>query len=271
MTSSPPGLTLASVEETANDYLRALIHGAQGSGKTTLASTIAEMGPTLFIDLVGERGTRSFQGAPYAKNIKVARPTSITQLDDLYWWLAAGDHDFVAVVLDSLSAAQKMAMRFLLGHDETAVREIRQGVAPADMRTWGQVLDIMTDLSTFWFGLADGTRSQPMHVVFTSQTKGIEDDDGETTLYPDVSKGSRSIALAAPDYVMFTQVEDDLDAMTDDGPGRRYVVRFGAHAGIATKARLPANLRGKVPSVLGRKEPLSLAKLCKVLGVGGGA
>lgn len=269
MTTPPNGLTFTSLEDAASDHFRALIHGEQGSGKSTLASTIAEVGPTLFIDLVGERGTRSFQGAAYSSNIKVVRPTSITQLDDLYWWLAAGGHGFVAVVLDSLSAAQKMAMRFLLGHDETAVREIRQGVAPADMRTWGQVLDIMTDLSTFWFGLADAGRPEPMHVIFTSQTKGIEDDDGETKMYPDVSRGSRAISLAAPDYVMFTEVEDDLDAMTDDGPGRRHVVRFGAHAGYATKARLPASLRGKVPSVLGRKEPLSLARLGKVLGVGG--
>src|SRR5699024_9526656 len=103
-----------------------------------------------------------------------------------------GDHDFNARVLDSLTSIQKMTMRFLLGHDETAVREIKQGTAPADIRTWGQALDIMIDTATFWFGLADGDRKKPMHVVMTAQTKITEDENsGPTTRLPFItSSGS---------------------------------------------------------------------------------
>jgi hypothetical protein len=248
-----------------------MIHGPQGSGKTTLASTIAELGPCLFIDLTGEKGTRSFRGAPWEKNIKIARPVSVTALDDVFWWLAAGNHPFNSVVIDSLTAVQKMTMRFLLGHSETAVREIKQGTAPADVRTWGQSLDVMVDTATFWYGLADGARRKPMHVVMTAQTKIDEDQEtGDMRRTPDVQKGALSITLAAPDYILYTDWETNQEAMSDDGqPAVNHIVRFGANPGYRTKARIPFYLRGKIPPILGRTRPTSLRELSAVLGIGG--
>jgi len=258
-------------ESDPDDYGRWLIHGVQGSGKTTLASTVAQLGPTLFLDLTGEKGTRSFKGAPWEPNIEIARPTSITALDDTYWWLAAGNHRFKAVVLDSLTATQKMTMRFLMGHDETAVREIRQGVAPADVRTWGQSLDVMTDTATFWYGLADGNREHPMHVVMTAQTKVSEDENsGLTWRVPDVQRGALSITLAAPDYIVYTDLEENQEAVGDDTqPPVRHIVRFGNNLSYRTKARVPFHLRGKIPPILGRKHPTSLLSLSRLLLVGG--
>ena len=214
-----PGLNFMSSEDVPDDYGRWMIHGPQGSGKTTLAATIAECGKTLFVDMNGEKGIRSFKGAPFAGNITVVRPSSVTQLDDLYWRLAKGDHEFACVVLDSITGVQKMTMRFLLGHDESAVREIRKGVAPADMRTWGQALDVMVDTATYWYGLADGDRKKPMHVVMTAQTKIKEGDEltgGAVSLTPDVQKGALSIVLATPDYILYC-VDDQTEALTAEG------------------------------------------------------
>ena len=260
-----------SPEQTPNDYGKWLIHGPQGSGKTLLASTIAELGPTLFVDLTGERGIRSIQGAPYVKNITFARPSSITALDDLYWQLAKGGHPFKAVVIDSLTSVQKMAMRFILGHDETAVKEIRRGTAPADQRSWGQTLDIMTDLATFWYGLAEGQRPSPMHVVMTAQSKVTENEvSGELRYAPDVQKGSMSVVLAVPDYIVYTDVIDNPDALGDEtAPPAVHVVRFGAIPEYRAKARVPRQLWGKIPPVLGTKQQTSLGQLSRVLGIGG--
>lgn len=266
------GVTILSAEDIPNDYGRWLIHGPQGAGKTTLASTIAEAveGKVLFIDLTGERGTRSFRNAPYSNRIEVIRPDSVTAIDDVFWELAAGRHAYEAVVVDSLTALQKMTMRFLLGHDETAVREIKQGTAPADIRTWGQALDVMTDHATFWYGLADSHRDRPLHVVMTAQTKITEDDDGNSVKTPDVQRGALSITLASPDYVVYCDVEENPDAFGDeDAPPVNHVVRFGSDPAYRMKARLPYNLRGKIPAVLGRKRPTSLGDLSRVLGIGG--
>ena len=124
------GVNIVDVEEEAADYGRWLILGAPGSGKSSLASTVATMGKTLFIDLPGEKGTQSFKNAPYAKNIDVVRPESVTALDDIFWSLDKGGHGYKAVIIDSLTALQKMTMRYLTGFSETAVREIKQGTAP---------------------------------------------------------------------------------------------------------------------------------------------
>jgi hypothetical protein len=270
------GLDLAKPDEMPEDYGRWLIHGPQGSGKTTLASTIGKLGKTLFIDTTGEKGIRSFRGTAHAKNIEIARPTSIKSFDDVFWALDKGEHDYDAVVIDSLTGIQKMTMRFLLGHSETAVREIKSGTAPADIRTWGQSLDVMVDTATFWFGLADGNRPEsnkkPMHVVMTAQTKVIDDEVSMTTTRtPDVQKGALSMVLASPDYILYTEEEENEDAIGDDTqPATRHIVRFGGHPGYRTKARVPANLRGKLPSVIGRgKNPPDLAQLSTVLGIGG--
>src|SRR5699024_4391046 len=98
------GMPVFGVDEMPNDYGRWLIHGPQGSGKTTLASTIAKLGPTLMIDLVGERGVRSLRGMPYGKNLNIIRPESVTSLDDIYWKLDSGDHPYKAVIIDSLTS-----------------------------------------------------------------------------------------------------------------------------------------------------------------------
>lgn len=266
------GIPVFGVDDMPNDYGRWLIHGPQGSGKTTLASTIAKLGKTLFLDLTGERGIRSIKGSDYGKNIIVARPTSVTQMDDIFWTLNSGEHDYKAVVVDSLTSVQKMTMRFLLGHSETAVREIKQGTAPADIRTWGQSLDVMVDIATFWYGLADGSRDNPVHVVMTAQTKVTEDEIAEvTTRTPDVQRGALSIVLASPDYIVYTEEEEDTDNIAEDGSTTtRHIVRFGGHPGYRTKARIPFDLRGKLPSVIGRgKNPPDLAALSRVLRIGG--
>lgn len=265
------GIDIVDVNSEQPDFGRWLILGPQGGGKTTLASTIGELGKTLFIDLMGEKGTKSFRNAPYAANVDVIRPESITALDDVFWALDKGGHPYKAVVIDSLTAAQKMTMRFLTGASETAVREIRQGTAPADQRTWGQSLDIMTDMAVFWYGLADGNRSHPMHVVMTAQVKMIEDEiNGGVRRQPDVQKGALSIVRATPDYIVYADVEENIDAISDESqPSTNHIVRFGTTPDYGTKARLPYDLRGKIPEVLGRKKPVTLGSLSKVLGVGG--
>ena len=272
MSTKFAGLDIIGSEDAqTEDAGKFLLHGPQGSGKTTLASTIARVGKTLYIDLAGEKGTRSFRGAPYAKNIDIIRPKSVTELDDLFWKLDAGDHPYKAVVIDSLTSLQKTTMRYLMGHDETAVREIKKGaMGSPDMRTWGESLNIMTDVVTFWFGLADGDRPNPMHVVMTAQTRLKENElTGMDTRQPDVQSGALSITLAAPDYIIYTDVEEDMEAEGDDGPYYRHVARFGNVPEYRTKARIPVDLRGKLPSILGRKSAPDLAQLARILKLGG--
>ena len=259
-----------SNEETQRDRGRFLLYGPPGSGKSYLSSMVANFGPTLYLDLVGEKGTRSFQGAPWAKNITVVRPDSVTAMDDLFWMLKRGEHPFKAVVVDSATSMQKMTMRYLTDANETAVREIQMDAAPASMQTWGRALDVMTDLGTFWFGLADGDGAAPMHVVIVAQQKVVENEfTGETTRTIDVQKGAINGIISNADFVMYTDVEPNSAAMSENDPPMRHIALFGAHPGYVTKARVPVHLRGKIPPVLGRNAPLNLATLSRQLELGG--
>jgi hypothetical protein len=77
--------------------------------------------------------------------------------------------------------------------------------------------------------------------------------------------------LASPSYVVYTDFEVNPDYMGDDGgePPVRHVVRFGNDISYRIKARVPMAVRGKIPPILGRKNPTSLVTLSRVLGVGG--
>jgi len=265
------GISVVDTEkESERDRGRFLLYGPPGSGKSYLSSMVAAFGPTLYLDLVGEKGTRSFQGAPWAKNITVVRPDSVTAMDDLFWMLKRGEHPFKAVVVDSATSMQKMTMRYLTKANETAVREIQLEAAPASMQTWGRALDVMTDLGTFWFGLADGDGVAPMHVVIVAQQKVVENEfTGETTRTIDVQKGAINGIISNADFVIYTDVEPNDAAVGENDPPMRHIALFGSHPGYVTKARVPVHLRGKFPPVLGRSGALSLSNLSRQLELGG--
>lgn len=265
------GLEMFDIGDVGADYGKWLIHGSPGSGKTYLSSSIAHVGKTLYIDMRGERGARSFIGTPWEKNIQIVRPTSIQQFFGLFNELNREQHDFKAVIIDSLTAVQQSTMRYLLGFSETEVREIKTSMASADQRTWGMSLDIMRDIATFWYSLADGERKKPIHVVMTAQTKITEDETNQAiSRVPDVQKGAVNPTIAAADYVLYTETEDDYDNVDDEGnPAERHVVRFGNDVEYRIKARVPAHLHGKIPPMLGRKGPVSLVTLGRALNLGG--
>lgn len=261
-----------AMDDLPTDKLKLLIHGSQGKGKTTLAASIAEKCKTVIVDLPGEKGLKSIKESPHSKNIKVIRPTEIGQLDDLFWDLQTDSGSVKgteAVVLESASAYQKMVLRMLMGNPENKVRAIDKSVRMADQQTWGKALEFMTDLATFWYGLADASSPNPMHVIFTSQSKVVEDEDtGEIAVTLDVSSGARGALLSPPDYVGYCFVEraETEDILAEEW---EYKVRFGPHDTIVTKIHESLEKAEKFPPVLGGKgkKRLTLPKLCKALNI----
>lgn len=255
------------LEDMESDRLKLLLHGRPGTGKTATGSTIAQRCKLLYIDLPGEKGIKTIKHTPYRKNILVARPKTIERISELFWDVQTGEIKVDAVMIESLSALQKMYIRYILGNDEQEVKKVERNPKVLDQQGWGKVLDFMTDQVVFWYNLADAERDDPKHVIFTSQSKVVEDDEtGEEEVTVDVSRGSQAIALAAPDYVGYTFIEEGESEALDEEPPMNFCVRFGPHPVIRTKMREDVDTEKPLPAVLGRNgSRVTVPKICKRL------
>lgn len=261
------------ISEEKPDKAKVLIHGNSGTGKTFMASSIAEVGKTLYVDLPSEGGIHTIKGQPWADNIDLLRPEKVEEVADIFNMLWAGEHDYEAVVFESVSALARMAATRLLGYEENTLRSLRDIGNTLEIRQWGALKNLLENHSMLWYQLAEGRNSpKPIHVVMTSQSKLIspdEDDDlTDAKIDLDLSAGPRVGVRAKPDYVWYTFVEavneGPISPVSNSGETNiRHVMRVLPHPQIEAKSRVPAGV--EVPAVVGRKGQVTMSKMLEVL------
>lgn len=266
------------------DKLKLLLHGGPGTGKSSLAATIAELGKTLYIDLMGQAGLDSIASVPYAKNIVPVRIRSVEEFSDLYWNVfLPGQHDFQAVVIEHISTLHHMYVRFHEGLEQAGPRKALRGAQKPKKRDgrqlYGEANDSLKDDVLFWYGLADSTSAKPVHVVMTSHTRERESRDGaeDWRLGPDVSPGAIRTVEGTPNYIGYTAIERkgggevDLAALTGGDVNPEdfvYTVRFGPHDEIMTKTHEAVDAAKRWPAVVGRDgKRLTLPKFMRFLDI----
>lgn len=170
----------------ASPYVRALIYGRNGKGKTRTAGSSPN---TLVIDC-DEEGTLSIQGN---RKVDVFPAKSWADIVYAYWFLKEGNHKYKTVVIDTLTQAQNLCMRHILKEAED--RDPNRPASTPSQREWGQLKEtIGPQILNF--------RNLPMHVVFLCQERidkrGDDDDESSTNRkVPDLSPGVRGIAMAS--------------------------------------------------------------------------
>jgi SpoVK/Ycf46/Vps4 family AAA+-type ATPase len=155
--------------------LRALLYGAPGAGKTTLASQWYP-GSTLIVDLEG--GTRFLTGDHF-----VVRPKSYTEFMGLVNDLSATAHQFTTVVIDSIDHLVRMADAEAgqrNGKVAAGLVEFGKGLADRD----GVVMRDLTRLLATDLGII--LIAHPVKVTVTDEN-GVESE----RLFPRVESSDR--------------------------------------------------------------------------------
>lgn len=173
-------------------YVRVLWYGRNGRGKTRLACSTGIAGvKTLILD-VNEEGTQSVKRYP---NCFVRPIKRWEEFVWAYWYLKTGNHDYGAVVIDTVTQVQKICMRQILNEAED--RDPNRPPNAPERRQWLQMTET---LRPFIYDF----RNLPMHVIFVCQERldrGSDDEDEDSEIraryVPDLSPGLRGDAMAA--------------------------------------------------------------------------
>lgn len=183
-------------------HLKMVVYGRNKTGKTVFACSSGEK--TLLIDC-NERGSASVRKH---ENVMVYDLMKWEDLDPIYWYLRAGNHDYKVVVIDTITMLATVCMKWVLKDD--ADRDFNKDPLTPDRRSWGKLGEALKDTIIRF-------RNLPMHVIFTAQEKKTtleDDEDGGTILevHPELSPSPRSTLLSSVDIIgrLYTkEVEKD--------------------------------------------------------------
>jgi phage nucleotide-binding protein len=163
-----------------------LIYGDSGVGKTRLAASAPKV---LMLD-VNDKGHDSVRRDIDPDYIQVEY---WQEINDIYWYLQEGDHDYSSVAIDTISNLQNVCMDFVLG-DEASRDASRDPDMPA-RQAWGKVGKLMrTQIINY--------RNLPLNVIFVAQlrakqTGDDEDEESEIIYGPEVSPSVEKTLKAA--------------------------------------------------------------------------
>src|SRR4030042_6044626 len=178
MTDVTSPVTLADLHNrfTPDDTISLLIHAASKAGKSTLTSTAPRPNPGL--DAVGGwRFSRSigFKGAQLRKqhwdpmqgppprydgtwDVCIVTVRKWNTLIQTYGWLTQAPHDFVSIVFDSITEAQRRCKQNLVGTDAMKIQH------------WGQLLTLMDSLIRDFRDLVLLPSTSVRCVIFIAET-----------------------------------------------------------------------------------------------------
>lgn len=118
---------LQEQKKEGNTTVNMIVYGASGVGKTTLASTAAELGKVLYID--AEAGSK-FIDDKYAKNIDILTLVNVFDLDKVLE--PENLKPYNTIVLDSVTEIMKKLVDAIKGTKEQAT-----------MQDWGKIINKM--------------------------------------------------------------------------------------------------------------------------------
>lgn len=186
--------------------IKMLVYGAAGVGKTTLGASAMDderTAPVLFINVEG--GMLSVvDKSPDAWDLN-----TYAELDDIFWFLAKGEHSYKTVVIDSLSELQMLnldhIMKQQLQKTPKAGSKSREDVFDVWLEDYGKSTQQMRSIIRRF-------RDLPMHVIFTCLESMTMDDHTIKAVHPALTPKLRGAVMGYMDivgYLYTKQLEED--------------------------------------------------------------
>lgn len=252
-----------------HDYLKVLVWGDQGTGKTRFGTTFP--GPILAVD-VGEKGYIAFKKEAKAGKLDVTEIEDFQQLLDTFLYLRDHETKYKTVILDSMTGLSNMAiMSFLESKGKKISLETAKKWGSLTQNDYGEIANKVKPL-------INTIKELEMNVVFTAHSKSVvkereskRDDDLEVSIegdgidsdlleeieaikagkkdmkalvdlksipiyVPNISKSVGQTLMAGVDYIFHTFI---------DATGRDpiYGIHVGPNPYFLTKARLAEGIK----------------------------
>lgn len=209
------------LEEAKLDHAMILIHGGYAAGKTHLVGDFLKyysaQGPVKFINVKGEDGSdsaKTFGLGAVGENVETFEDL-IGALNDVR------KEKCVALGIDSMKAASRLAMAHVLGTDS------RMPSVGGNGNEWGAVHFAMENLTNRMRAAA------PFVMCVCPSDKSVNQLDGKTYITPDLP--GREAAGSAGWFDLVGYISADVM-----GPGKvKWSVKFVPNTAILTRQRLP--------------------------------
>jgi len=176
---------------TETHFLKGIIYGRPGSGKTVMLPTM--VGETLILNVEG--GLLSIRDKLTEGTVKSVAVNTAQDIRNVSMELKTEDHTFKTVAIDSLTEVQKLVMvEIMAGQTDKDV--------PA-MRDWYKCTEEMRGMIRFF-------RDLPMHVFFTCLPREDKDEQyGNIISRPSLSGKLADDACGYVDLVLYLLVKEE--------------------------------------------------------------
>lgn len=189
--------------------LSVVVYARPKVGKTRFCASAPKV---LIIDC-DEKGTDSTRDD---LDPNVIRILTWDEVNDIYWYLQSGDHDYDSVAIDTVSGLQTLAMNFVLGDE--ASRDASRDPDQPSQRIYQKVSQLMKIQITNF-------RNLPMNVIFTAHTRTKETGEGEdeiiTVTGPNLSPAIQTHLLGAVGLIGYMSKREVVVKKTVDGKVRK--------------------------------------------------
>lgn len=187
------------------DYkLKALFYGPPGVGKTSLLATAnlhPSTAPILIINVEGGMlSVTDTTALGMTEAPDVVDLTSYDQLEDIFWFLAKGDHPYRSVGIDSLAELRTLNLDSVVGR--SIAKSGGKRTSPDEV-----FLDDYGTSNTQLKRALRMFRDLPMHVFYTCHDSASQDKEKNEVVWPDLPPGLKNAVVGYMDVVgyMYTQ------------------------------------------------------------------